>query len=232
VVPWRDGEAAFAEDCPAGATGVLVLRGPHVSPGYTDAARNGGMFEQGWLVSGDLGHVDAQGYLHVTGRAKDVIIRGSHNIDPGLVEDAFLAHPAVAMCAVVGEPDAHAGEVPAAFVMLKPGAQVEALELLQEVAPRVYERPAVPKRVVVLESLPLTSIGKVYKPALRLRAVELKLAELLAPIAGAQVTVQAEERGGGVVARVHVHAPEDAAVESRMREALGAIAVPTEIRFA
>jgi fatty-acyl-CoA synthase len=78
--------------------------------------------KDGWLVSGDLGHVDAQGYLHITGRAKDVIIRGSHNIDPGLVEEAFLAHPAVALCAVVGEPDAYAGELPVAFVTLKPGA--------------------------------------------------------------------------------------------------------------
>jgi acyl-CoA synthetase (AMP-forming)/AMP-acid ligase II len=75
-------------------------------------------------VSGDLGHIDAQGYLHVTGRAKDVIIRGSHNIDPGLVEEAFLAHPSVALCAVVGEPDAHAGEVPMAFVTLKPGPRL------------------------------------------------------------------------------------------------------------
>jgi fatty-acyl-CoA synthase len=107
----------------AGETGVVVLRGPHVSPGYTDAARNAGMFEGEWLISGDLGHIDAQGYLHITGRAKDVIIRGSHNIDPGLVEEAFLAHPAVALCAVVGEPDAYAGELPVAFVTLKPACK-------------------------------------------------------------------------------------------------------------
>jgi len=232
VVPWGGASVALGEQCAQGETGVVVLRGPNVSPGYTDAARNAGMFEQGWLVSGDLGHIDAQGYLHVTGRSKDVIIRGSHNIDPGLVEDAFLAHPAIAMCAVVGEPDPHSGEVPAAFVTLKPGVQLAADALLGEVAGRVYERPAVPKRVVVLEALPLTAVGKVYKPALRLRATELKLHEVLgAAVPGVALRVQAREKGAGCVAEVTVQAPRDAALEQRLREALGAISIETEFRF-
>jgi fatty-acyl-CoA synthase len=211
---------------------VLLLRGPHVSPGYTDSARNAGMFEQGWLVSGDLARIDAQGYLHVTGRAKDVIIRGSHNIDPGLVEDAFLAHPAVAMCAVVGEPDPHAGEVPAAFVTLKPGMQLAGDAVLREVAGQVYERPAVPKRVVVLEALPLTAVGKVYKPALRLRATELKLQEVLSAAApGVALTVTAREKGAGCVAEVSVEADPDPRLEQRLRNALGAVAVDTVFRF-
>jgi fatty-acyl-CoA synthase len=232
VAPWRDGAVQLHESCAAGETGVVVLRGPNVSPGYTDAARDAGMFEQGWLVSGDLGHLDAQGYLHVTGRAKDVIIRGSHNIDPGLVEDAFLAHAAVAMCAVVGEPDPHAGEVPAAFVTLKPGAQLSGDELLAQVAPGVYERPAVPRRVVVLDALPLTAVGKIYKPALRLRAVELKLQEVLAAaVPGPPVRVVASEQGAGCVADVAVQAPADEALQERLRQALGAIAVETRFRF-
>ena len=223
VVPWRDGIAQLEEQCAAGETGVIVLRGPHVSPGYTDPARNVGMFEAGWLVSGDLGHIDAQGYVHVTGRAKDLIIRGSHNIDPGLVEDAFLAHPAVAMCAVVGEPDAHAGEVPAAFVTLKPGASVSASELLAAIAPTVYERPAVPKRVVLMDALPLTAIGKVYKPALRVKAIELKLQEVLSAAApGVELRVVATEQG----ATVAVAGGADVALQQRLRAALGAIAVP------
>ena len=107
------------------------------------------MFEGGWLVSGDLGHIDPDGRIHITGRAKDLIIRGSHNIDPALVEEAFLAPPVVALCAVVGEPDAHAGELPVAFVTLKPGAAIDASDLLAEVAPHVYERPATPKRLSI-----------------------------------------------------------------------------------
>jgi fatty-acyl-CoA synthase len=232
VVPWREGRAQLAEDCAAGDTGVVVLRGPHVSPGYTDPARNGGMFEDDWLVSGDLGHLDAQGYVHVTGRAKDLIIRGSHNIDPGLVEDAFLAHPAVAMCAVVGEPDAHSGEVPAAFVTLKPGAQVQPEALLAAVAGQVYERPAVPHRVVVLDALPLTAVGKVYKPALRLRVTEMKLAEVFAAAApGLAFAVQAREQGSAAVAEVQLECAPEAEVTERLRAALGAIAVETRFVF-
>jgi fatty-acyl-CoA synthase len=209
--------------------GMIVLRGPNVSPSYTDAARNAGMFEGGWLLSGDLGHIDEAGYLHVTGRAKDVIIRGSHNIDPGLVEDAFLAHAAVAMCAVVGEPDAHAGEVPAAFVTLKPGASISGEELLALVAPNVYERPAVPKRVVVLDALPLTAIGKVYKPSLRMRAIELKLREVLAGTADApSCRVETREHAGRFTAVVHAQCARDEAMEARWRQALGAIALPVE----
>ncbi|RYY58308.1 MAG: acyl-CoA synthase, partial [Comamonadaceae bacterium] len=227
VVPWRDGMARLDESCPTGSTGVIVVRGPHVSPGYSDPARNAGMFEGGWLVSGDLGHLDAQGYLHVTGRAKDVIIRGSHNIDPGLVEDAFLAHPQVALCAVVGEPDAYAGEVPVAFVTLRPGCEADPAALLADVAPRVYERPAVPKRVTVLPALPVTAIGKVYKPALRLMAIETRLREDLAAL-GQPVAVTAQERGGTLVAVVASPAHADAAWRSAVQAQLGAMAVQLE----
>ncbi|TWO72562.1 AMP-binding protein [Caenimonas sedimenti] len=232
IVPWRDGSILLDETCHPGETGVLALRGPHVSAGYTDEARNAGMFEAGWLISGDLGHVDAQGYLHVTGRAKDVIIRGSHNIDPGLVEDAFLAHPAVAMCAVVGEPDAHAGEVPVAFVTLRPGATCDAQTLLAEVGPHVYERPATPKRVTLIDAMPVTAVGKVYKPALRLRAIEVKLQEVMADAARpAAVSVNAQERGSAVVVVVSIGAPTDPALERKLRDALAAMAVTVEFVF-
>ena len=229
AVPWQGGVAQLGETCAAGETGVIVLRGPHVSPGYTEAARNTGMFEGPWLVSGDLGHIDAQGYIHLTGRAKDVIIRGSHNIDPGLVEDAFLAHPAVALCAVVSEPDAYAGELPVAFVTLRPGMSCDPATLLAEVVPHVYERPAAPKRVTIIEVMPVTAIGKIYKPALRLRAIEVKLAEMLADIAGA--TVRGEERGGSLSAVVAIASTRDDALERRLRERLAAIAVPVEFVF-
>lgn len=232
AVAWRDAEAKLDERCAAGDTGVLVLRGPHVSPGYTDAARNAGLFEQGWIVSGDLGHLDDAGRIHITGRAKDVIIRGSHNIDPGLVEDAFLARPDVALCAVVAEPDAYAGEVPVAFVTLKPGATLGADALLAAVAPQVYERPAVPKRVVLLEALPLTAIGKVFKPELRLRAIEIKLTECLREWApGVAARVQALEQGGRQTAVITVAGPPDGALRERLQQGLAAMAVQTELRF-
>lgn len=240
AVRWRDGMARLGENCQPGETGVIVLRGPHVSPGYSDPARNADMFagetevcpEARWLVSGDLGHIDAAGYIHVTGRAKDVIIRGAHNIDPALVEEAFLAHPAVALCAVVGEPDAYAGELPVAFVTLKPGMHVEAQDLLQAVAPQVYERPAVPKRVTVIEAMPVTAIGKVFKPALRLQAVQIKLAEMLQGLAGGGcVTVRAEDRAGRTVVVLQLAGRDDASVRDAVRERLATIALAVELNF-
>ncbi len=162
--------------CDAGETGIVALRGPHVGPGYSDFNRNPGTFEQGWLISGDLGHLDTEDRLFITGRAKDVIIRGSHNIDPSLIEDALLQHPDVAIAAAVGQPDSYAGELPVAFVTLKAGATVTGEELRRYLEPIVSEPAALPKHVSILPDLPLTPIGKIYKPALRVlattRAVE------------------------------------------------------------
>ena len=187
---------------PAGQTGVLALRGANVGPGYTDVARNAGTFEAGWLVTGDIGHVAADGGVCVTGRAKDVIIRSSHNIDPGVIEQALLQHPAVLHAAAVGEPDEYAGEVPVAFVVLKPGHTLDAPTLLAAVTPHIPERPAVPKRVTLIDSMPMTAIGKIYKPALRLRAVEQALRERLqrAGFAG-QISLKGEETARGVAVR-------------------------------
>ena len=111
-------------DCAPGETGVLAIGGPAVFAGYvTDPAPGGprvsrdGIVRDGWLDTGDLGQVDAGGFVYLTGRAKDLIIRGGHNIDPRVIEDALLAHPAVRAAAAVGRPDRHSGEVPVAYVV-------------------------------------------------------------------------------------------------------------------
>ena len=112
--------------CDKGEAGVIALRGPNVSPGYDDPQRDKGTFEKdGWLVSGDIGHVDADGRVFVTGRAKDVIIRGAHNIDPSVIEDALLQHPDIAIAAAVGQPNSYAGELPVAYVTLRAGSQAD-----------------------------------------------------------------------------------------------------------
>lgn len=199
--------------CGPDETGVIALRGPNVSPGYADAARNPGTFEaDGWLISGDLGHVDAAGRLFVTGRAKDVIIRGAHNIDPGLIEDALLQHPAVALAAAVGQPDSYAGELPVAYVVLKPGAAATGDELLAFVSPLVAEPAARPGYVEILDDMPLTPVGKIYKPTLRVRATARGMARALeaagfAPrdydlsVAEAGATVAIEDEGRRQIAR-------------------------------
>ena len=108
---------------------MLAISGPTVFPGYvTDRRPDGpvldglGKLRDGWLDTGDLARVDADGFIHLAGRAKDLIIRGGHNIDPAVIENALLAHPAVTAAQAVGRPDVHAGEVPVAFVTLTPGA--------------------------------------------------------------------------------------------------------------
>lgn len=162
----------------ADLSGILRLRGPNISPGYTDARRNPGTFEDGWLVSGDLASI-RDGRIHVTGRSKDVIIRNAHNIDPQLIEEALMKHPGVQVAAAVGQPDEYAGELPVAYVVAKPGIVLDPKELLAFASGHIAERPAQPKRVEVLEALPQTAVGKVYKPALRQRALERVLRERL-----------------------------------------------------
>jgi fatty-acyl-CoA synthase len=128
----------------------------------------------GWLVTGDLGWLDDEGRLNLSGRSKDLIIRGGHNIDPKVIEDAMSSHPAVQHCAAIGEPDAYAGELPVVFVTLKPGAEADEDELLAYVRERVDEPPARPKSVTVLPSMPMTLVGKIFKPELRQLAARAK----------------------------------------------------------
>ncbi|MFI7641773.1 AMP-binding protein [Nonomuraea sp. NPDC049400] len=184
-------------DCAPGEVGVLAIKGPNVFPGYL--RRGGpdpaGKVFGGWLLTGDLGHVDADGYVYLAGRAKDLIIRGGHNISPVPVEEALLTHPDVTAAAVVGRPDAHAGEVPVAYVTLRPGTTAGEEELRAWAAGQVPEPAAAPKAVYVVESLPLTAVGKIFKPRLREDAVRRVVLALLdrAGIAG---TVETTTRDG------------------------------------
>ncbi|MFZ4759342.1 MAG: AMP-binding protein, partial [Burkholderiaceae bacterium] len=211
VVALRRGADGSITDrhCEAGETGVIALRGPNVSPGYTDPARDAGTFERGWLVSGDLGHVDAAGEVFVTGRAKDVIIRSAHNIAPAVIEEVLLQHPSVQLAAAVGQPDAYAGELPVAFVQPRPGATLDLDALRAFVEARIPERPAMPRHIDLIDVMPLTAIGKVYKPALRTIATARAFEAALAPLRGLgwQVQVGAREHAGGVQAEVSVRPP-------------------------
>ena len=199
-----DAEGRYLRDCVADEIGAVAMRGPGVFSGYVSEAHNRGAFvEPGWVNSGDLGRLDADGYLWITGRAKDLIIRGGHNIDPMAIEEVFFQHPAVALAAVVGQPDAYAGELPAAYVQLKPGVNIDAAELLGFVRERTPERAAVPVHLTFLETLPLTGVGKVFKPALRQaaaqRVVSALLADLKPPGVNIDVTVGAHPVHGQLI---------------------------------
>ena len=195
-------------DCAPNEIGVVAMAGPGVFSGYLSDEHNRDAFvEPGWVNSGDLGRVDPEGYLWITGRAKDLIIRGSHNIDPVAIEEVFFQHPGVALAAVVGEPDAHAGELPVAFVQRRPGVALDAAELLAFVRERTPERAAVPVQIYFTDAIPLTAVGKVFKPALRLDATQRAVGRLLAGLApaGAEIRVDVgphAEHGNLITVRV------------------------------
>ena len=182
----------LGEECSVGEIGIIAIRGEHLSPGYSDAAYNEGVFLEGMLNSGDLGYKDAKGCLYVAGRSKYLIIRSGHNIDPTMIENAMTAHPAVAVAAAVGMPDAYAGELPMCFVQLHPASDVCVNDLIDHAQKAIDERPAWPKIIEVIEEIPLTSVGKIFKPKLRCDAAKLVISKLLSEelgLTGSEVIV-------------------------------------------
>ncbi len=178
-----DADGRYQRDCASNEIGVGALAGPGVFSGYLNDAHNKGAFvEPGWVNSGDLGRLDEDGYLWITGRAKDTVIRGGHNIDPAPIEEVFFQHPAVGLAAVVGQPDAYAGELPLAYVQLKDGANVAPGELEAWVRERTPERAAVPVEIVLIDPMPVTGVGKVFKPQLRWNAAQRVFTQTLAPL--------------------------------------------------
>ncbi|MEK7944146.1 AMP-binding protein [Pigmentiphaga sp. YJ18] len=180
-----DAQGRETGDCGVDEIGVLAIGGPSVFAGYRGVAPGRQpFFRDGWLDTGDLGRVDADGHVWITGRAKDLIKRGGHGIDPAVIETALYAHPAVALAAAVGRPDAYAGELPVAYVQLKPGHLALPTELLALATRSITERAAVPKDVIVLDALPLTGVGKVNKTLLRLDAAHRSFEALLRELVG------------------------------------------------
>ncbi|APC19099.1 acyl-CoA synthetase [Pseudomonas frederiksbergensis] len=165
----------YLRDANVDEIGLITISGPNVFDGYLEARHNRGLWididGQRWLNTGDLGRQDAQGYFWLTGRKKELIIRGGHNIDPKQIEEALQAHPAVALAAAIGSPDVYSGEVPVAYVQLRPGQACNAKELEAFAHLNISERAAVPKRIEILEALPLTAVGKIFKPALQQREI-------------------------------------------------------------
>ncbi|WP_170753263.1 acyl-CoA synthetase [Ruegeria lacuscaerulensis] len=158
----------------ANEIGEICISNPGVYAGntYTEADKNVDLYHfDEYLRTGDLGRFDEDGYLWITGRAKDLIIRGGHNIDPAEIEEALLGHEAVAFAGAIGQPDAYAGEVPCAFVELVDGAKVTEQELMEYCDVHVHERAAQPKHMTILDELPKTAVGKVFKPELRKQAI-------------------------------------------------------------
>jgi acyl-CoA synthetase (AMP-forming)/AMP-acid ligase II len=175
VGPALSGEivAAMSEDGrprPPGEVGEIAVQGPNVMAGYRNAPdANAQALRGGWLFTGDMGYLDADGFVCLTDRKKDLIVRGGENISPREVEDVLLSHAAVAQAAVVGWPDREWGEEVVAFVVPKSGTAL-AEESLRALCRDRLARFKVPRRIAIIPALPLTSVGKVDKARLRSHA--------------------------------------------------------------
>jgi fatty-acyl-CoA synthase len=192
-----DADGKLDQVCAPNEIGVITIYGAHISPGYRDPKHNNDVFIDGWLNSGDLGYKDEQGRVYVAGRSKDLIIRSGHNIDPAMIENAMSTHPAVALAAAVGLPDAYAGELPICFVELRPEVEVSVEDLQAHAQATIDERPAWPKQIIVVETIPLTAVGKIYKPSLRCEATKQMVTELVNNELGAS-EAKVEVVDGGV----------------------------------
>ncbi|WP_085892198.1 acyl-CoA synthetase [Roseovarius litorisediminis] len=216
-------------ECGVDEVGEICIDNPGVYAGntYTEAVKNRELYHHGtYLRTGDLGRIDEDGYLWITGRAKDLIIRGGHNIDPADIEEALMAHKAVAMAGAIGQPDAHAGEIPCAYVELVDGATATGDELREHCKIHVHERAAVPKYVEVLDELPKTAVGKVFKPDLRKRAItRIYNAALEEADVKAHVVQVIDSKKRGLVAQLEKTGDVD---EARLGEVLGQFIRPWE----
>ncbi|MFF2508137.1 class I adenylate-forming enzyme family protein [Streptomyces sp. NPDC058067] len=154
-------------EVPAGESGEVWARGPQITDGYHGRADlTADQFRDGWLRTGDIGHVDDRGHLFLSGRAKDMLIYKGYNVYPLHLEDILAGHPAVAASSVIGVPHRDAGEIPAAYVVPRDGATATAEELMAYVAERVapYQRV---RELHFVPALPVSAAGKILKTELR-----------------------------------------------------------------
>lgn len=217
------------EECDIDDVGEICIDSPGVFAGntYTEAVKNNDLYHfEKYLRTGDLGRIDPDGYLWITGRAKDLIIRGGHNIDPAEIEEALMAHGDVAMAGAIGQPDVHSGEIPCAYVELIDGGTVTGDDLRAHCKVHVHERAAIPKYVEVLNELPKTAVGKVFKPDLRKRAItRVYNAELEKHGISARVVEVTDSKKRGLVARLEKSGDVD---EAQLEKVLGQFVRPWE----
>jgi fatty-acyl-CoA synthase len=216
IAPLQGGEDM--RECPKLTSGLVVVRGPQVFPGYVDPRHNVGVLtSDGWLTTGDIGYLTEDERLVLTGRAKDLIVRSGHNIDPAAIEDVANEFPGVQISSAVGMPDQYAGEVPILFVVAAPAKSIDLGALEQHLERHIMEPPAKPRRVVMLERLPVTAVGKIFKPALRDLAIKekvrLEIDRLLGKATAADIEVGQDAKLNTCV-RIVVHGGDPA----RLRE--------------
>ncbi len=170
-----DDDGNYVRDAKVNEVASIAIKGPNVFSGYLEASQNKGIWiyrqEEKWLNTGDLGRQDEQGYFWLTGRKKELIIRGGHNIDPIVIEEALYSHKKVKLAAAIGRPCSYAGEVPVAYVELVEGEEMSEDEFMVFAEKQVKEKAAWPKAVTVVDTMPVTPVGKIFKPELHMREI-------------------------------------------------------------
>ena len=163
-----DDEGKFVREAEIDEIGAVCISGPNVFKGYTEDRHNVDIWpKEGWFNTGDMGRKDADDFFWITGRKKELIIRGGHNIDPALIEEPLYQLPEIQVAAAIGRPDPRVGEMPVAYVQLQPGSELTVVDILEHLQKTVGERAAIPKEVFILDEVPLTTVGKIFKPALK-----------------------------------------------------------------
>ena len=213
----------YVRDCDADEVGVIVIAGSNVFAGYRQTEQNNGAWldlDNGtrYFNTGDLGRRDEDGYFWLVGRQKELIIRGGHNIDPLLIEEPLHRHPAVQVAAAVGRPDVLVGELPVAYVQLKPGIEATPDELTDFLRREMGERAALPKDIHIIDRMPLTAVGKIFKRELKRWETVDAVRQILFRC-GIEATVHAvDESLQGTVLQVDLSDPK---LEGRCAEMLG-----------
>ncbi len=233
-----DEEGKYVRDAAPDEIGSVCISGPCVFKGYVEDVHNKSIWVQDeWFNTGDLGRQDKDGYFWLTGRRKDLIIRGGHNIDPDTIEEPLYKMPGIKTAAAVGRPDAHAGEVPVAFVEASEDADVDREEVMEWAKKNIGERAAVPKDVYIVDRIPLTAVGKIFKPALRWEATRLAYEEELKKLGDLAESVKVEvgeDKVHGTAARIRIKPAKGADAEdikSKVSEVLARYTVHYEVDF-
>jgi len=231
-----DADGNFIREADTNEIGVVCIKGPTVFKGYVEEIHNQGIWiNNDWFNTGDMGRLDEQGFLWLTGRRKELIIRGGHNIDPATIEEPLYRLEGVNMVAAVGRPDAHAGEVPVAYVEVSQGASLSQQQIMQWARDNIGERAALPKEIHIVDQIPLTAVGKIFKPALRWdatrRIYETELEKLGQMVESVQVQV-AEDKVHGTLALIRIKAVpgvDQNEVKKRIKEILARYTIHYEV---
>jgi fatty-acyl-CoA synthase len=218
----------IVKECKSEEPGEVCINNPGIVVGstYTDPYKNKSLYvNEKFLRTGDIGYLDEDGYLWLTGRAKDVIMRGGHNIDPLIIEEVLAGHPSVSLTGAIGQPDIYAGELPCAYVELISGSETSVEELMDYAQKNVSDHTACPKYIEILKEMPKTAIGKVFKPDLRRFAIIRTFNEALAKNdISIEVQSVVEDKKLGLVARLDK--TDSKISDQKIHDALGEFITP------